>query len=743
MQTAGEGRRRDGASAWWLAVALVIATAIVYAPLRHAAYLNYDDDRYVSDNSHVNSGFSREGIVWAWTSNQVGNWHPFTMLSHMLDCQLFGLNAGAHHLSSAVFHILNTLLLFAFLAGATGARGRSACVAALFALHPLHVESVAWIAERKDVLSTFFWMLTLLAYLHYVRRPRAQRYVWVVLACTAALLSKAMAVTLPFTLLLLDLWPLRRLAWGGLAERTETSPLRPSLPWTSLVVEKLPLLVLVGICSAVNMRFQEQAGAMVPAAWSPLAYRAANAVRSCGVYLLQTLWPADLTIGYPFEVPLPAWEVPAAAAAIAAVTLLALWGVRRRPYLLVGWLWYLGTLVPVSGLVRVGNQSRADRFTYVPLIGIFIMVVWGLPDLLRSWRHGWVACTAAAVGALVFCSVVSARQVLFWHDSLTFWEHALALTPDNEVAQLNLAAALTQAGRPQEAAAHLAAGRRLDLKVAQQNLLAQLRAQPESANLHLGLGRVLIQLGDTDEGIAHYREASRLEPGSAAIHNNLAVVLEKAGKFDEAIVQYEQGIQLEPDSAESRCNLAAALATAGRVPEAIVQFRAALELRPQLAEGRFGLAMAYAQDGQELAAITELDQLMRERPDWTSVEVTLAWILATARAPAARDARRAVQLAEDATQRTQRRDADALSSLAAAYAAVGRFDDAAAAAQGALELAQLAGRAALASTLGQRLTLYRAGAVPDQGAGDAQPAASVSSAPQLDSTAPDAGTPLQ
>lgn len=753
LSRAATPHRRAVALNVWLCLALLGLTAAVYAPVRQHAFLNYDDNEYVTENPHVTAGLTRGSIVWAWTEPHSATWHPLTTLSHLLDCQLFGLHPGPPHVVNVILHVLSTLLLFGVLTRMTSQRWRSACVAALFAVHPIHIESVAWIAERKDVLSTVFWMLTLWAYVEYVRHPCRRRYALLLAAYAAALLSKPMVVTLPFALLLLDLWPLRRLTverrgsppqgsvdslphgrsrrprkhTGASSARTKLSSdnsrttvrleERPSR-WRRyegrdslavLLIEKLPLLALAAVVSAITISTQRKAGSLVSLHRSSLADRAANALVSYVAYLVKLLWPSGLAVIYPFEAPLPTWQVLGAAVFLVTASVVAVWGMRRSPYLLVGWLWYVGTLVPVIGLVQYGSHAMADRYTYVPSIGMFIIAAWGIPDLLRRWRRRRVACAVAAVVAIAAYAIVTSLQLRHWRDSISLFQHTLSVTHNNAVAELHLGAALLAQGQRDEGLRHLADGERLNRETEEQHYARVLRSDPTSSEAHVKLARLLADGGDVDGAATHYREALRLDPNLAPAHNNLAVILESTGHTDEAIAQYREGVRLEPQRAESRSNLAAALANAGHPAEGVEQFRAALQLKPQLAEARFGLASAYAQAGQVRQAVAELDALLRKRPDWTAVEATLAWLLATAEDAEVRDGARAVQLAEDAARRTEYRDADVLNSLAAAYAEIGRFADAVDTVERAIELARANDRAALATALTERLERYRAG----------------------------------
>ena len=393
-----------------------------WLPALRNGFINLDDPYYVTANPQVLPGITRAGLAWAMTANVASNWHPLTLLSHMLDCQLYGLHPTGHHATSLLLHLANVLLLFAVLRGMTGAAGRSAAVAALFAVHPLHVESVAWVAERKDVLSALFWILAMGAWARYARAPSLGRYLLVFLLMALGLTAKPMVVTLPFALLLLDVWPLDRLGLG----------------WKRLAVEKLPLLALSAASSLITLRYQETS--LVPLGVVPWRLRAANALVSYAAYLGKLFLPRHLAVFYPIQPAIPAWEVAGAAVLLIAITVLAIWRARREPWLLVGWLWFLGTLVPVIGLVQVGRQAMADRYTYIPSIGLFLAVVWSLAELGRAHR----AALATAAGIVILALAATTRvQIGYWSDGATLFRHALAATDDgNYLAHIGLGKAL-------------------------------------------------------------------------------------------------------------------------------------------------------------------------------------------------------------------------------------------------------------------------------------------------------------
>ncbi len=413
-----------------LGAALALLTLAAYLPTLHNGFVNLDDGLYVTGNPHVQQGITGASVAWALTANVANNWHPLTLLSHLLDCQLFGLDAAGHHAMSLLLHLANVLLLFAVLRRLTGAVWRSAAVAALFAVHPAHVESVAWVAERKDVLSALFWLLAMAAYGRYARHPSLDRYLLVALAMALGLAAKPMVVTLPFALLLLDVWPLERLGLG----------------WKRLTVEKLPLLALSAASSLVTLRYQRTS--LAPLGLDPWSLRLANAAVSYAAYLGKLLLPRNLAVFYPIPLAIPAGKVAAAAALLAILTALAVRTARKAPWLLVGWLWFLGTLVPVIGLVQVGRQAMADRYTYIPSIGLFVAIVWGIAGLIgeSSRRRAIIYKATAAAVAIALLAAGTWMQAGTWRDSVALYRHALAVTRDNYVAHLGLAKALVAKG---------------------------------------------------------------------------------------------------------------------------------------------------------------------------------------------------------------------------------------------------------------------------------------------------------
>ncbi|HSQ31265.1 MAG TPA: tetratricopeptide repeat protein [Gemmatimonadaceae bacterium] len=548
----------------WVAVGLVVGVAVAYWPVGHFGFVRFDDPTYVTQNPHVLNGITPSSLRWAFTSGYGANWHPMTWLSHMLDVQLYGFNAGPHHLTNVVLHAVSSVLLFAVLFRMTGAPWRSAAVGALFALHPLHVESVAWIAERKDVLSAFFWILTLWAYVAYVRTPRPSRFVLVIVAFVLGLMAKPMVVTLPFALLLLDVWPLRRLELG---ERWRSTA-RP------LVREKLPLLALSLASSVITFVVQRQGGTVASSARLPLGERLGNALIAYVAYLGKTFWPLHLAAYYPYPATLPAATLLVSVLLLLAISTGALLLARSRPYLIVGWLWYLGTLVPAIGIVQVGTQAMADRYTYIPLIGISIMLAWGLSDLLSERPRLRIPTAAVAAAALVACAIATRLQVRYWASSEALWKHALAVTTDNYAAHTYYGNALASRGN-------------LDSAIIEYD--EAIRIRPGYPEAHNNLGPALAQKGRVNEAIEQFTQAIRLRPNYADAYNNLGVALASQGKFEAAINQYSEALRLDPDDASARANLGLALQGAGRTADAVRELELALQMNPNNADARNAL----------------------------------------------------------------------------------------------------------------------------------------------------------
>lgn len=565
-------------------LALVTAALLVYWQVRNHEFINYDDNVYVTDNPQVQEGLTVESLGWAFTTTRGGNWHPLTWVSHLIDCQLYDLNPRGHHLTSLFLHLINTVLLFAALRWMTGTVWRSGFVAAMFALHPLHVESVAWVAERKDVLSTFFWLLTTLVYLDYVNRPGVKKYLLVVFIFSLGLMVKPMLVTLPLVLLLLDYWPLGRFQFSAVRSSPGRVSRRPqgfsgdTSGVLELVWEKVPLLALSAGASMVTYWAQKNAGALSNLNIVPFKLRIANAVVSYVAYMGKMVWPFALAVFYPHQIDtLPFWKIWAAGFLLVAVSTAVVVLAKRFPYLLVGWLWYLGTLVPVIGLVQVGEQAMADRYTYVPLIGLFIVVAWGVADIAKGYRRSRLVLALSATMLLLALMLCSWLQVQHWQNSIKLFRHALRVTTNNYLAHYNLGNALALKGNLTDA-------------IFQYN--QALRISPHDPEAHNNLGNALSLQGNFHEAIMHYREAVRLKPTFAEAHRNLGVSLDRQGQHLQAMQHYEEAIRLSPDDAQSHNNLGVTLAEQGRLDEAIAHFTEALEINPNFKDARRNLEHA-------------------------------------------------------------------------------------------------------------------------------------------------------
>ncbi len=782
---------------------LALSALAVYWPVQRFEFISLDDWQYVTGNPYVQAGLSWDGMLWALHSGYASNWHPLTWLSHMLDCQLFGLNAGWHHSTNLFFHIANTLLLFLVFNRLTGAFWRSAFVAALFALHPLHVESVAWVSERKDVLSTFWFLLTLWAYARYAQgvaskdgrvlnqqrgpMPLATRhpslsYLLALLFFAFGLMSKPMLVTLPFVLLLLDYWPLQRLQCSTLGPQPAAVP--------RLLWEKLPFFVLSIASSSLTFWAQKTGGSLSPL---PLSSRIANAGLSYLLYLRKLVWPSDLAVFYPYPSALPKWQVASAVLLLLLVTMGALAAHRQRPYWAVGWFWYLGTLVPVIGLVQVGGQAMADRYTYIPLIGVFVAMVWALTELAGSNPRRQTALACAGTLLLATYGFLAHRQAAQWKDSARLFTHALAVAPPSAVAHDNLgvllwgrnelAAAkvhfqaalklspanpsshsnlgliLVQEGKFDEAISHFAeAVQHAPAQAQAQNnwavalmrtgkpeeaiahLLAALNAEPFNADAHANLGRLLAAQGDRNQAILHFQQALRCHPDFPEALNYLGSALLEQNRALEAVAPLNKAIRLNPADADAHCNLGNAYAALKQNREAYAEYQTALRLNPGHEHAHYHLGNLMLGDNHTAAAehfraaltanpndprahyqlatllverkeleeaIRHYHEAVRLKPDWLEALNNLAWLLATYPEAKHRDGPEAVRLAAHAVELTAGQDAEALDTLAAAYAEAGRFAEAIKTAQDALAAAPTGAQGEFLSQVRARLQLYR------------------------------------
>lgn len=587
---------------------LAVMTFAIYAQVIGHQFIALDDASYIKENPMVNRGVTLAGLAWAFTTFHAANWHPLTWIAHMIDSQLFGMNAGGHLLVNALIHVANTLLVFWFLLRTTHARWPSALVAALFALHPLHVESVAWAAERKDTLSTLFGLLSLIAYVLYTEAPSRNRYAWTAITLTLGLLAKPMLVTWPFVMLLLDYWPLRRLSQS-------TSRKNFLVSIAPLLREKLPLFAIVVAPAVITMIAQGHSGAVRTFTDFPIVLRLSNALVSYVKYLLLTFWPNDLAVYYPF-VPsgILVWQVIGAAFLLTGITAFCLFQRRIRPYLIVGWLWFLGTLVPVIGLVQVGGQTMADRYFYIPSIGLFIALVFGLADIARSWRVAPSLRAGIAGGVLLILATLTNAQIQRWHDSFSLFEHTLAVTPRNLHIENNLGLAMGGSGRYDEAAAHFEKALQIDpnfydglvgmgvtrafqdrLPEAIEYFQAAIRSQPDAPKAHVQMGLALWKQNRDEAALEEMRRALQLAPKDADIRADFGLALELVGRIPEAIEQLHEALRLNPNNAEAHNNLGLALLASSNARESIPEFEAALRLKPELKGAADNLRRAQAQ----------------------------------------------------------------------------------------------------------------------------------------------------
>src|SRR2546430_2185910 len=685
----------------WVCAVLAAITWLVFGQTLRHKFVTYDDPQYVYENAKVAAGVSLEGVSWAFTHTIAGNWHPLTTVSHMFDCQLYGLKPAGHHFTNVLLHTIAVILLFLVLRQMTGTLWRSAFVAALFAIHPLHVESVAWISERKDVLSAVFFILTLGAYIRYVRKPSVTSYLLVLLLFALGLMSKPMLVTVPFVLLLLDYWPLGRIRGPAFA-KTMARQAVVSSQWSMvsrLVTEKIPLFVLSAL-SSVATSLAQLYGARATDQL-PLAWRLNNAAVSYVAYIWQMFWPTRLAAFYPHpNDQLPLWQVLLAIAFLIAVSLMAIHWRKERPYIFTGWFWYVGMLVPVIGLVQVAEQARADRYTYLPQIGLYVLIVWGITDLMapimmrnsgsrpvatglrpvtrgspgvrtdgpqhRGYKPFFAAIAAAIIIALSWRAFV---QTSYWENSEMLWNHTLAITRDNDMA-------------------------------------------------HNNLGYLFLRRGELDEAISHFETALKIRSGNASAHynlggalieNNLATALARKGLLGEAIGHYEKAAKLRPDYGDAYFNLGSVLFRQGRIGEAIAQWQKALATQPSDAGFHTVLGNAFLKSGLQKDAIAEYEHAARISPQDPLARSNLAWLLATSSDASIRDGNRAIELAEQAVQLSGGKDPTYLRTLAAARAEGGRFAQAVAAAEQALRIAGTEGKSGLANALRDEIALYELG----------------------------------
>ena len=599
------GAKNDFRKAFLVSLCLVAAVVVAYMPAIHSDFVGFDDELYVTENKQVQEGLSSESLKWAFTTFHSANWHPITWLSHMLDCELYGLNPAGHHWTQVEFHIVNTVLLFFILFKMTGALFKSAFVAALFALHPLHVESVAWVSERKDLLSTFFGLMMIFAYHRYVKTSDFKNYLLIIVFLSLGLMAKPMLVTFPFVLLLLDFWPLERFQYKKNENDDLSQPGRTVYVgfkgFMRLVLEKIPLFIPVVISSILTFLAQKSEGAVKTLGALSLKTRIANALVSYVSYVSKAIWPSKLAVFYPHPGnALSGWTIIGAALLISAAILLSIRTFKKYPYIAVGLFWYLGTLVPVIGLVQVGGQAMADRYTYIPLIGLFIIVAWGVSDLFKKWQH---KKNFLGVSIMIILSALAWKtfhQLGYWKNGIVLFENAVSVTENNYLAHNNLGTAYGP----------------VDLDKAIYHYKAALKIKPDYVTAFFNLGIVMEKKGKTDEAIANYLEALRINPNYLEVYNNLGVVLFKKGDYEGAALYFNKALKINPQKTDARNNIANVLFAQGKVDEAVLHYKEAIRIDPKHSNAHYNLGNILLKQGKTKEAFTHFSEAIKINPDY-------------------------------------------------------------------------------------------------------------------------------
>ncbi len=633
---------------YYICLFLSIVTLAAFWQVTNNDFINFDGARYILDNHHVQNGLTVESVMWAFTTTRASNWHPLTWLSHMLDCQLFGLNSGMHHLTNLLFHIANTLILFLFLQKTTGEFWKSASLSLVFALHPLRVESVAWIAERKDVLSTFFWMLTLYAYSFYVEKPNFKGYLSTIFLFTLGLLAKPMVVTLPAALLLLDLWPFGRARYLRSKEGEGVS-------FFYLIKEKIPFFILSAMSSVVTFLIMVQWDSALPLESLSIGPRIANALVAYNTYIGKMIWPGNLSVFYPHPGGFSLWQVTGAAMFVLCITIVVIPLAKKYPYLFTGWFWYLGTLLPVIGLIQVFHQAMADRYTYVPLIGLYIIIIWGVPDMLRGIRH-LNKLLALSMGVLtIILFVCTWKQVLLWRTDETLFSHALQLNENNWLAHNNLGAVY---------------GSQKKFKQAFYHYNEALRIKPDYSMAHYNSGVASERLGITDKAVYHYNRAIEIFPSYVKAHNNLGIIYQKTGKLSEAYEHFKEALRLNPYHVNVHNNLGNTLFLMGRLDEAVDRFRQALTIDPDSAEAHNYLGRVFSKKNELHNAARHYNEALKIDPQYVCALYNAGNMFSNAG-----DFQSAIELYTKAIQ-VQPKHTKALNNLGSVLIRTGRADEA-------------------------------------------------------------------
>ncbi|MGA2070259.1 MAG: tetratricopeptide repeat protein [Sedimentisphaerales bacterium] len=656
-------------------ICIVLAGACfgVFWQVRNFEFTNYDDYAYITENPHFSHGLNRDDIIWAFTTPNIGNWLPLTWLSLMLDSQLFGLDPGRMHLVNLLWHIANTLLLFAILKKMTGSLWRSAFVAAAFALHPMHVESVAWVIERKDVLSTFFFMLTVAAYAGYVRSGGLFRYLLTILLFVFGLLAKPMLIMLPFVLLLLDYWPLeriRRQRTEDRRQRAEDSSQKLSV--LRLIAEKVPFFALAVIWSVITFLAQRGSGSVSGISKLPLIYRIANSFLSYARYIGKMFWPHNLSAFYPLDiVSVPIWRIALCVLLVLVITIFVVRFGRKQRYLPVGWFWFAVTLIPVIGIVQSGAQGYADRYTYIPYIGLFIVIAWGLPELLSKWRYRKIGLSIAAAVVLTALGIVAFKQTGYWKNSYILFTHSIEVTQNNFIAYSCLGKNFYDHG---------------EIALAIEQYKKALKITPHDWKILDNLGGVLANNGNFEEAKEYLRQAIKIKPDFANPYNSMGFIMRKQNNNRQAIEYLYTAIKLKPDLAGAYSNLGLAMQTEGNYDEAIKNLSRAVQLQPDEIKPRNDLANALILSGRINDAVEQLRGTIKMRPDSAASLNSLALLIANHPEIKGRDLNEGIRLARRACELTDNHDAIYLKTLAVVYSSAGRFSDAGDIAEAALNI---------------------------------------------------------
>jgi tetratricopeptide (TPR) repeat protein len=712
-------------------VLLVLAT---FEPVRHNGFVDYDDNAYIVSNPHIQSGITYTSLVWALTSGYAANWHPLTWLSHLLDIEMFGLNPVWHHTHNIVLHTASVLLLFLVLRNMTGSLWRSAFVAAVFGVHPLRVESVAWAAERKDVLYVFLWMLTLLAYFYYTRHDNLLRYMAVVVCLCLGLMAKPMMVTLPIVCLLLDVWPLSRIRSGLLttgypeqAGQTQDSLCRP-VSLSQSIIEKIPLFMLILISCVITCRVQREWGAMdaIQTTWSQ---RLANIPVSYIKYLWKMAWPVNLAVLYPFPKDIrPVWQWGGASLLLLGWSAFTVYAIRKRPYLFVGWFWYVVTLIPVIGLVQVGNQAMADRYSYLPSIGILIMLAWGAEELTATLHYRKVIF-AILGGASIIAMIAAARvQDTYWKDGMTLNKHTLAVTENNYIIYNNMAVLFLEANKFDEASECLqkALAIRPDYYVTDTNMADLMKKQkqydkalayidkaveeqPGTWMVHFTRGEILEAMGQSDAALQCYNKAVELNGDKFPPFYNAGALLARYGMFKEAVPYFQEAIRCNPNWVNAYRDLGLTMQCLGQMEDAISNYQKALKIDPDNPVVHCQLGYCFGKQGKIQDAISCYRQALQLKPDFLPGLNQLALVLATSSDRGVRNPPEAVQLAKKACEITSFKDYRMLDVLSTAYAGANQFPEAIDILRQAIPLAQASKDTDSVGQLTEKLKMYQNG----------------------------------